>query len=84
MNLNVTLPPPYRREVWDYNKGDRKKIQGSMITCNWEKLFIKLMINEIVGLLSNTLINIFRNYIRNKKVKFKHVEAPCINIKAYI
>ena len=25
MNLNVPLPPPYTREVWDYNKADRKK-----------------------------------------------------------
>ena len=25
MNLSVPLPPPYTREVWDYNKADRKK-----------------------------------------------------------
>ena len=36
-------------------------------------LFINL--NKRVELLSNALINIFRNYIPNKKVKFKYGEA---------
>ena len=30
-------------------------------------------------LLSNMLINAFRNYIPNKKVKFKYAEAPWRN-----
>ena len=59
MNLNVSLPPPYTREVWDYNKVDKKSIQESIKTCNWARLFITT--NEKVELLSNTLINIFRN-----------------------
>ena len=75
MNLNVALPPPYTRELWDYNKADEKNIQKSIKTCNWARLFINLTINERVELLSNTLINIFRNYIPNKKVKFKYGEA---------
>ena len=25
MNLNVPVPPPHTREVWDYNKADKKK-----------------------------------------------------------
>ena len=40
-------------------------------------LFINL--NKRVELLSNALINIFRNYIPNKKVKFKYGEASWIN-----
>ena len=79
MNLNVPLPPPYTREVWDYNKADKKNIQKSIKTCNWARLFINLTINERVELLSNTLTNIFRNYIPTKKVKFKCGEAPWIN-----
>ena len=42
-------------------------------------MFINLTINVRVELLSNTLINIFRNYIPNKKVKCKCGEAPWIN-----
>ena len=65
MNLNVPLPPPYTREVWYYNKADKKSIQKSIKTCNWARLF--LTINERPTL-SNTLINIFRNSIPSKKV----------------
>ena len=50
-----------------------------MKTCNWARLFINVTINERVKLLSNTLINMFRNYIPNKKIKFKHGEAPWRN-----
>ena len=50
-----------------------------MITCNWARLFINLTIIEIVELLYNALINIFRNYIPNKKNKFEYGEAPWIN-----
>ena len=57
-----------------------KKIQRSINTCNRAKLFINLTINEIVELLSDTLINIFRNYISNKRVKFKYGEISWINI----
>ena len=80
MNLSVTLPPPYTRGVWDYNKADTKKIQRSINTCDRTKLFTNLTINERVELLSNTLINIFRSYSPNKKVKFKYGEAPWIKI----
>ena len=47
-------------------------------------MFINLTINERVKLLSNKLISIFRNYIPNKKVRFKYDEAPWIdkNIKS--
>ena len=83
MNLNVPLPPPYTYEAWYYNKADKKNIyiyiQRSIKTCNWARLFINLTINEVVELLSNTLINIFRNYLPNKKVRFKYGEALWIN-----
>ena len=48
-------------------------------TCNWARLFTNLTIHERVKLLSNTLINIFRNYIPVKKVQFKYGQATWIN-----
>ena len=56
-----------------------KNIERSIKACDWAKLLINLTINERVELLSNTLINIFRNYIPNKKIKFNYCEAPWIN-----
>ena len=66
MNLNVPLPPPYTREV--YNKADRKNKQRSLTSCNWTRLFINFTITERVELLLNKLINILRNYIPHKRL----------------
>ena len=74
IHLKVPSPPPYTPELWSYNKADRKNIQVSI-----KNVAQKLTIRERVELLSNTLINIFRNYIPNKKVQFQYGEAPWIN-----
>ena len=66
-------------EFWDYNKADKKNIQKSIKTFTWARLFINLTINERVEFFPNTLINIFKNYIPNKKVKLEHGEALWIN-----
>ena len=50
-----------------------------MKTCNWARMFINLTVIERVELLPSNLINIFRNYIPNNKVKFEYGEAPWIN-----
>ena len=71
---NLPLSSPYAREVWDYNKADGKNTQGSIKTSNWAGLFINLTISERVGLLSNTLTNIFKNYIPNKKINLNTVK----------
>ena len=71
MNLNVYLPPSYTCKVYDYEKVGRKNIQRCIKSCDWAKLFINLTINERAELLSNTLIDIFRIYIPNKKLKRK-------------
>ena len=42
-------------------------------------MFINLTIKEKVELLSDMLINIFRNTIPNKKIEFKYGEPPWIN-----
>ena len=38
-------------------------------------MFLNLTINERVELLSNKLINIFRSYFPNKKIKFKNIKS---------
>ena len=68
MNLNVPFPPPNTPEVWDYNNTDRKNIQKGIKKFNLMGLFINFTINEREKLLSKTLLNIFRNYIPNKKI----------------
>ena len=73
INLSDPLPPPYARKVWQYNKADKKNIQYL------SKIVHNLNNKCKSATFSNTLINIFRNYIPNKKVRFEYGEAPWIN-----
>ena len=52
-----------------------KNIERSIEACDQARLFINLTINERVELLSNKLINIFRSYFPNKKIKFKNIKS---------
>ena len=51
-------------------------MQKSISLFNWEKAFENLSINEKVGLLNNTLLNTFCNYIPNKMVKCSYRDPP--------
>ena len=57
----VPLPPVFICEVWNYSKADVQNIQKAILDFNWRKPFSK------VDLLHETLLNLFRNYIPNKK-----------------
>ena len=68
-DLRVPLPPVYVREVWDYIKANVENIKNTVANFNWKKAFENLSVDEKVELLNETLLNIFRNYIPNKKIK---------------
>ena len=44
-----------------------------------KRLFGNLSVNRKVDLLNETLLNIFRNYIPNKKIKFNYCQPPWMN-----
>ena len=50
INIRVSLPPTYVRDVWDYEKANIENIK--------------------------TLLNIFRNYVPNKKIKCDYRQPP--------
>ena len=69
INIRVPLPPTHLREVWDYKKAYIEKIKLAISIFNWNKVFENLSVDETVELLNKTSLNIFKNYIPNKKIK---------------
>ena len=67
INIRVPLSPIYVCEVWDYRKANVENIKKVISNFNWNKAFENFAIHEKVALLRQTLLNIFRDYIRNKK-----------------
>ena len=81
--IRVTLPPAYVREVWDYSKVKAENIKKAISCFNWNKVFENYSIDAKVELLNETLLNIFRKYIPNKKIKWDYRQPPWMidNIK---
>ena len=81
INICVPLPPAYVCEVWDYRKANVETIKKAISNFNWNKAFENLAIDEKVVLLNQTLLNIFRNYIPNKKIKCDYQQPPWMTNK---
>ena len=75
-DIRVPLPPKYVREVWDYSKADVQNIKKSIKDFNWGKTLESLSIDSKIDLLNETFLNIFRNYILNKKIKYDYRQPP--------
>ena len=65
--------------MWDYSSANTKNIQKAVQNFDWEKAFGNLSVDRKVDLLNETLLNIFRNYILNKKIKFNYCQPPWMN-----
>ena len=76
IDICVPLPPKYVHEVWDYSKADVQNIKKYIKNFNWGNALVPLSIYSKVDLLNETLLNSFRNYIPNKKIKCDYCQPP--------
>ena len=81
INICVPLPPTYVQEVWDYKKANIEHIKKAISNLDWNKAFENLSVDEKVDFLNKTLLNIFRNYIPNKKIKCDYQQPPWMTDK---
>ena len=83
INIWALLLPAYIREIWDYSKANIENINKATSNFNWTKAFENLSVDEKVELLNKTLLNIYRNYTPNKKIKCDYCQPPWMtdNIK---
>ena len=61
-DFNVRLPPPYDRDIWDYINADTESIQIAISNFDWSKEQER---KRKLKFLTDTLMNLFRNYIPN-------------------
>ena len=79
LNLIIEYPPPYERLVWDYKKANTENIKKSLESVNWETLFDNKSVNTQVCIISETIMNIFSNFVRSKLVTFDDSDPPWMN-----
>ena len=81
LNLNIPLPPPYYREVWDYKNTNVVRIQHTISLVNWNDIFSNKTADKQVKSFNNILLNIFRNFIPNKLIKLSYKYPNWMNPK---
>ena len=86
INIRVPLPPVYIRKVRDYSKANIENINKAIFNFNWARAFENLSLDKKVKLLNEALLNIYRNYIRNRKTKCDYRQPPWItdSIKKFL
>ena len=79
VNIRIPLSPVYIREIWNYSQENVENIKYAISNFYRSKAFEKLSAYGKVKNLNETLLNIFRNYIPNKKIKCDYRQPPWIN-----
>ena len=69
LNFNMYLPPPYYRELLDYKSDNTECIQNSNNKIDWARALENENCNKQCKILSETLLNILRNFISHKVKK---------------
>ena len=85
--INIWVPLVFIREVWNYSKTDVQSIQKAILNFNRWKSFESLSVDSKSDLLYETLLNIFRNFVWNKKkIKCDYRQPPWVTdgIKKYL
>ena len=78
IKFKVHLPPAYKREVWSYAKANVDLIKQSISNFNWVGVLRNLDTNAQVELFTETLLNIFRNFIPHKIITCNYKDPPWI------
>ena len=79
VNIGVPLPPVCICEVWNYSQTNMENIKYAISNFSRSKAFENLSVDWKVEHLSKTSLNIFQNYIPNKKIKCDYRQPPWIN-----
>ena len=77
IELNVKLPPPYKRTMWDYYKNaDSISVRHSLSSVNWARCILHRNPNNQAEFLINCIKNVFCNHCPSKVVTCHHKDAP--------
>ena len=79
MKFDYFRPPPFKREVWHFEKAKIDLIQRSIKNYHWERSFCGLGVDQQVEVFSNILMNIFRNFIPHETITCKAKDPPWMN-----
>ena len=78
-NLSIYYPPPYERTVWYYNRGKADLIRRAIDPFDWDKALRFNDADKQVAIISDTLMNIMKNFVSNETIICDDRDPPWIN-----
>ena len=75
-NLEIHYPPPYFREVWNYQDANTDLIRRAIDMFDWDRAFINTNVNEKVFILNKTIMNILSNFIPHETLTDDDKDPP--------
>ena len=80
-SLKIHYPPPYKWEVWNYQKAKVDQIRPAISEFPWDDPFANISVNKQVQLFTQTIQNIISNYSPNTIITFDDRNPPWIDKK---
>ena len=78
LNFHAPSPPPYKRRIWDFKTAKVEQICKELSNIDWNSLFFRLNVNEMVLVFTDTLLDIFSRNIQNKIITCNDKDAAWI------
>ena len=79
LNFDIPHPLPHYRDVWDYKHANTESIQKAISPFDWSKAFLHQNAKEKCKILTDVLLNVFKNHIPHKTQKFDYKTPDWIN-----
>ena len=81
INIINTPTPAYYRRIWHYNRANEEAIRAALFSFNWQDQLGSLSHSPDlqVNFLTETLMNVFSNFIPNKMQRVKARDPPWYN-----
>ena len=81
INISITPPPAYYRRIWHYNRANENAIRTALSSFNWQHQLNSLSHSPDlqVNFFTETLMNVFTNFIPNKLQRVKARDPPWYN-----
>ena len=76
LNLKASLPPPYKRRVWDYNEANYNLIKETLSNTNWEAIFENSTPDEAVKDFTNIILSTMSQFIPRKIITRNEQNTP--------
>ena len=70
------LPPAYKREFWHFKNAQTDLIRQSIDRFDWQDAFMNIGVDQQVHIFTDTLLNIFHNFIPHETKTCKAKDPP--------